>query len=229
MLEQKTMKEKMEEAKKIYFMKDFRQFMRSLQGLTDEDITEPIPLIRDKIFKAEETDPIQMFDRIFKELSTDWNKSAPFPVNIEWHHFIIPGIIIKSLINLKYNFTDRDLEEAINRGEKFAGGSCGFAGSCGGAYSVGIVLSIIYKTNPLHDEKRSEIMNLVSDTLKDIAKYQRRCCKRSNYLALQNIIQHLRQIGFERIPYNSKIICQWSSMNKMCFGAKCVYFKGNNL
>jgi len=56
----KTMREKLEEAKKIYFMDNFRAFMRKLQGVTDEDFKEPVPRIKEKTMKSEETDPLEM-------------------------------------------------------------------------------------------------------------------------------------------------------------------------
>ena len=224
MVEQKTMKEKMDEAKKIYYMKEFRSFMRSIQGLTDEDFEEPVPGIRRKILESKEIDPLEIFERIMKELVSEWQKTSPLPVNTEWHHFIVPGVVMASLRNAGYPITDKDIAEAITRGEKFAGGSCGFMGTCGGAYSVGIIASVINKTNPLHDEKRSEIMNVVSDTLKEIAKYPRRCCKRSSYMAIQKAAKYLRSIGFDKIPYRDTIKCSWSAQNKMCLGNKCLYF-----
>ena len=224
MVEQKTMKEKMEEAKKIYFMKDFRSFMRSIQGLTDEDFEKPVSGIKKRILESKETDPLEMFERIMKELVSEWQKPAPLPVNTEWHHFIIPGVIIASLRNAGYPLVDKDIEEAVIRGEKLAGGSCGFMGTCGGAYSVGIIAAIVNKTNPLHDKKRSEIMNMVADTLKEIARYPRRCCKRSSYMALQHAVKYLKNNGYEKIPYRD-IKCNWSASNKMCLGINCIYFK----
>lgn len=223
-MEQKTMKEKMEEAKKIYFMKELRSFMRNMQGLTDEDFEKPVPGIKKKILKSKETDPLEMFERIMRELVSEWEKPTPPPVNADWHHFIIPGIIVASLRNAGYPIIDRDIEEAIFRGEKFKGGSCGFAGTCGGAYSVGIVLSIVKKINPLYDEERSEVMRVVAETLNEISKYPRRCCKRSSYIAIQKAVKYLNANGFDKIPYR-EIKCQWSSQNKMCFGKRCLYFK----
>ena len=51
MVEQKTMKEKMDEAKKIYYMKEFRSFMRSIQGLTDDDFNRQVPKIKFEIME----------------------------------------------------------------------------------------------------------------------------------------------------------------------------------
>lgn len=40
---EKTMKEKLAEAKKIYLMDDFKKFMRNMQGLTDDDFKKSVP------------------------------------------------------------------------------------------------------------------------------------------------------------------------------------------
>lgn len=56
----KTMREKLEEAKKICFMGNFRSFMRKLQGVTDEDFKKPVPRIKEKILNSKETDPLEM-------------------------------------------------------------------------------------------------------------------------------------------------------------------------
>jgi len=222
-MEQTTHKEKMQEARKIYCMEDFRAFMRKTQGLTDEDFQAPVPRIKEKILRASENNPLEMFERIMIEVETEWDRPAPLPVNSEWHHFVVPGVIMSALQNCGYSFADRDVEEAIKRGQKFAGGSCGFMGVCGGANSCGIVLSLIKKTNPLHDEARSENLRLVGEVLKEIALYPRRCCKRSSYIAIEKSVVHLRANGFERLPV-SKVVCRWSPNNKMCLGIKCLYY-----
>jgi len=223
-MDPKIMKHKMEEAKSIYYMAEFRSFMRNMQGLTDEDFNKPVFSIVEKILYSHETDPVEMFERIMKELVSEWEGGAPLPVNSEWHHFIVPGVLVACLRNCGYPISNRDIEEAITRGQKFAGGSCGFMGTCGGAYSVGIIASIVRKTNPLYDEERSLIMQMVADTLCKIANYPRRCCKLSSYIAIKKAVDYLTKTGYKKLPV-SEIQCQWSSQNKMCLGVKCLYFK----
>ena len=218
-----THKEKMQEASKIYYMEEFRAFMRKMQGLTDEDFQAPVPRLKEKIMRAPEKDPLEMFERVMNEVESEWDRPAPLPVNSEWHHFVVPGVIMSSLRNSGYPITDREVEEAIKRGQKFAGGSCGFMGVCGGANSFGIVLSLLKKTNPLHDEARSENLRLVGEVLKEISSYPRRCCKRSSYIAIEKAVDHLRANGFEKLPI-SRVVCRWSPKNKMCLGIKYRYF-----
>ena len=35
---------------------------------------------------------------------------------MDWHHFVVPGVLIASLRNLGYEFGNRDVEEAMSRG-----------------------------------------------------------------------------------------------------------------
>lgn len=224
-MDNKGMKEKLEEAKKIYFLADFRNYMRHMQGFTDEDFSSAMPKTKDYIMRSKQTEPFEMFEGVMHFLQSNWAKQS-FPVHADWHHYIVPGVIMKSLQNLGYNISNRDIEEAMTRGEYFMGGSCGFAGTCGGAYSVGIVLSLIKRTTPLHVDERSRIMDEVARTLMEIAKYPKRCCKRSSYIAIQRTEQYLRTNGYDKLPYDD-IKCFWSSQNKMCMGIKCPYFKNS--
>ena len=221
-MEQKSMREIMENAKKIYFVDEYRTFMRGMQGFADEDFERVVPIIKEKILSSEDTDPFEMFERVMKELSSEWNKST-FPVHGDWHHYIVPGVVMASLRNCGYEVSDRDIEEAMARGEKFPGGSCGFAGTCGGAYSVGIILSMVKKTTPIHETERSEIMRAVVDILSEIEKYPRRCCKRSSYIAIEQVVDFLKNMGYEKISCG-EIKCLWSSGNRMCLGIKCPYY-----
>lgn len=223
----KTIREKMKEARAIYHMKDFRSFMRNMQGLTDQDIEQPVPALKQKIMSSRETDPVSIFERIMEEQAAAWRKATPLPTNTEWHHFLVPGAIMAALRNAGYEFTDRDLEEAMLRGEKCAGGSCGFMGTCGGAYSVGIIASLINKTNPLHGQERSEALTLVAQMLQTIARYPHRCCKRSSYLAFQSAAMYLGDKGYDRIRIGP-IQCRWAVRNSMCFGAQCPFHPRHN-
>lgn len=221
-MEEKSNREKMADAKKIYFVDDFRAHMRRQQGFSDEDFSEVSPLIKKRILKSEETNPLELFEHTLDEVALKWNKPT-FPLHADWHHYIVPGAVMASLRNCGYPISDGDIEEAMKRGERFMGGSCGFAGTCGGAFSVGIILSLVKNTTPLHDNERSEVMRGVVDTLGKIAEYPRRCCKRSSYIAIENAIRYLQEMGFEKIS-SGEIKCRWYSQNEMCLGVKCPYF-----
>jgi len=216
-----SMKEMLEKAKQIYIMDDFRAFMRQAQGLSDEDFNEPITVIKEFILGSKEHDPSKMFFSLFDQIEGVWKCDVPIPVNNEWHHFIIPGIVLSCMRNCGYGITQKDIEEGMTRGQRFTGGSCGFMGTCGGAYSVGIVASIINKTTPLHDEERTKIMPVVADTLVAISQIGRRCCKRSSYIAIESAVKYLSTQGYT-LPL-AELECRFWSKNKMCAGVVCPY------
>lgn len=49
-IEHKSTKEKIREQKQIYFMYEFKAYMRKLQGLSDEDFMEAVPRFKKKRF-----------------------------------------------------------------------------------------------------------------------------------------------------------------------------------
>jgi len=222
-MNQELMKKTLEEAKQIHHLKEFRAFMRAFHGFTDEDFERVAPVIEEKILVSTLSDPVDMFESILHELEPIWEK-PPLPVNAHWHHFIVPGVLLASLRNCGYPFDDGDIKEGIDRGRSFLGGSCGFAGTCGGAFGVGIVLSIAKQTTPLHEQERSQVMEAVSDTLIEISKYPRRCCKRSSYIAIQKAVQYLNQEGYGSLNHRA-IECPWHTKNRICLGSACLYFR----
>jgi len=214
-------KEVIERAKQIHFLDDFRAFMRGSQGLSDEDFNKPVPRIEQLILESKEKDPVVIFYDIMDQAQKEWEAPVPLPVNNDWHHFIVPGVILAAMRNNGYGVTDKDIREGMHRGRSFCGGSCGFAGTCGGAYGVGIVASLINRTTPLHDEERIEAMELVAETLRKIAKHARRCCKRSSFTAIESVVEYLAHKGYP-LPL-SRIRCNFSTRNRMCLGVRCPY------
>jgi len=216
----------LEKAKKIYYMDDFRSFMREMQNLTDEDFDQPIHAIKSMILESRKINPMELFFNIFESIGEHWIPKKPVPVNNHWHHFIVPGSILTSMRNNGYDITNDDIKEGMIRGQKLSGGSCGFMGMCGGAYSVGIIASIVNKTNPLHDEKRSHIFRIVSNVLIEISEIGMRCCKRSSYIAIRNSVDYLSTIGYP-LPLD-KIECRFLQKNPLCYGKSCPYHPKTN-
>jgi hypothetical protein len=167
-----------------------------------------------------------MFDRILKDFAPMWTKPT-FPINADWHHFLIPGVVLTALRNCGYPIRDDEIVEGMGRGESLLGGSCGFAGVCGGAYGVGIILSMVRKMNPIHGAERSEIMGAVAETIRAIAEHPRRCCKRSGYIAVREAVHRLHELGYDRLNAADRE-CAWHSSNKMCYGVQCPFHPRRN-
>jgi pyrroline-5-carboxylate reductase len=70
---EKTTKEKITEVKQIYFMDDFKAFMRKMQDLTDEDSSNSVPRIIEKILKAGEKNPLRMIPNACSIINHGYN------------------------------------------------------------------------------------------------------------------------------------------------------------
>jgi hypothetical protein len=210
-----------EEAKKTYFWDDFHAITNKIKGMSDEDLDNLAPAIKQFILTSKEKEPIKMFYSVFDEIERIWSLSVPFPMGGGFHHYIVPGVILSSLRNNGYEITNRDIEEGMIRGSKLAAHSCGFTGISGAAHSVGIVASIINRITPMHDE-RSNILAVAAHTLVDISKFQRRCCKRSNLTGIENAVKYLSSQGY-RLSLD-KIECKFFSRNIECSGKECPYY-----
>jgi hypothetical protein len=100
-MDAKSMKEKLEEAKRIRHLKEFRAFMSGLHGFTDEDFERVVPDIEEITLGSKQTDPVDMFESVLRELEPI-RKKPPVPLNAGRHHFIVPGVLLASLRNSGY-------------------------------------------------------------------------------------------------------------------------------
>lgn len=217
-MNKKVMKE---EAKKTCFWDDFHAITNKIKGISDEDLNNIAPAIKEYILVSKEKDPVKMFNSVFNQIDRIWGLSVPFPIGGGFHHYILPGVILSCLRNNGYEITDRDIEEGMKRGAMLAAHSCGFTGISGAAHSVGIIASIINRITPMHDE-RGSIVAIAANTLIEISKFQKRCCKRSNLTGIENAVKYLSSQGY-RLPLD-KIECKFLSGNSECSGQECPFY-----
>jgi hypothetical protein len=217
-MDKKKMKE---EAKKACYWDDYHVITNQIKGISDEDLDNLAPAIKQFIRTSKEKDAIKLFHSVFDEIERIWSLGVPFPMGGGFHHYIVPGVILACMRNNGYEITDRDIEEGMIRGSKLAAHSCGFTGISGAAHSVGIVASIINRITPMHDE-RGSILAVAADTLVDISKFRRRCCKRSNLTGIENAVKYLSSQGYT-LPLD-KIECGFFSENDECSGEECPYY-----
>lgn len=211
----------MERAKEIYYRLEHQDYMLKHRGLERSHMQKLTSKMKELIGQSTEKNPFIMMINILERLE-GWETDAAVPVHGEWHHFLVPGVILASLRNSGYPVSEEDLAEGIQRGD-MAKVSCGFTGVCGGANSVGIVASMINKATPLHSEERQRLMRLTAGVLQKIAEIPGRCCKRSSYIALEKALAYLSGAG---LPLEtSDIKCPFSSRNNNCAREKCPYYK----
>jgi hypothetical protein len=210
-----------EEAKKAYYWDDYHEITNKIKGISDEDLNNLAPAIKQFILTSREKDPIKIFYSVFDEIKRVWSLDVPFPIGGSYHHYIVPGVVLSCLRNSGYAITGRDIEEGMKRGSMLAPHSCGFTGISGAAHSVGIVASIVDRITPMHDE-RGSILVVAADTLFEISKFRRRCCKRSNFTGIKNAVKYLSLKGY--VLPSGKIECNFFSGNSECSGEECPYY-----
>jgi len=208
-------------AKETFYWEEYHRMTNSIKGIADEDISSMYPTIGRFILESDEKDPTRLYHALFDEIEKIWNKDSTFPLGGAYHHYIVPGVILSSLRNCGYAINSKDIEEGMERGSKLAAHSCGFTGISGAAHSVGIVVSVVNRITPMHDERR-EVISAAANTLVEISRFERRCCKRSNYTALANAVKYLVSKGYA-LP-SEKIECRFFSGNAECSGKGCPFF-----
>ena len=216
--------EEFEECKKIYLYEDFMQIGLKYDNLSMEDYEEFIPILFEIVPKREEKDPILMYERIIEELRKCWVASEHLPFHGPWHHGLVAGMLIASLKNSGYDFSEADIKEALKRGLMVPAGGCGFLGICGAGTGIGIAMSIISKSTPFHDEERTKALESASEAIRRIARLGGpRCCTLSTYTTLNLAIMELKKMGYE-LP-KSKVTgrCKSYQLNDQCHGSKCPY------
>lgn len=210
-----------EEAKRAYFWDDYHAITNRIKGVSDEDLNSIAPAVKQFTLASKQKDPAKMFNSVFDEINRIWSLDVPFPIGGGFHHYILPGVILSSLRNNGYDISDRDIEEGMKRGAMLAAHSCGFTGISGAAHGVGIVASIIKRITPMHDE-RSSILAVAAETLMEISKFKKRCCKRSNLAGIEQAVKYLSSQGYT-LPLDI-IECRFFSGNSECSGEECPYY-----
>jgi len=217
-MDKKMMKE---EAKKAYYWDDYHAITNRIKGISDEDVDNIAPAIKQFILTSKGKNPLKLFYAVFDEVERVWSLNVPFPIGGGFHHYIVPGVVLACLRNNGYEITDRDIEEGMKRGAMLAAHSCGFTGISGAAHAIGIVASIVKRITPMHDE-RGSILAVAAETLSEISKFQKRCCKRSNLTGIKNAVKYLSSQGYA-LPMD-EIECRFFSGNSECSGEECPYY-----
>jgi hypothetical protein len=212
----------------------FDEFMhdvyKTLNIVNPDAISEFVQKIVPTVLKSKEKEPFAMFDQVFNDLKEIWTASEKIPYNAQWIHGLLPAVLINSLKNNGYDFTERDVREAFTRGFKLPAAGCGFCGVCGATSGAGIVVSMILKSTPFHDEERAAALGaslIAAGKLKEIGGV--RCCRMSSYIAIDETIEILKKYNISLPEKNLGRHCPINSrLNDECNGNKCPYFPKTN-
>lgn len=178
---------------------------------------DALEIIKDVCINTTMTNPLLIAEKIMSH--------PKIPMHGPEHHSLVPAALIAAFQNLNGEKDAVKILEGIKRGQKVAGGFCGYQGACGGAIGIGIAVSVLMGATPLTPEERSHANMATSKALSGIANAGgARCCKKSTRIALKEGISYLSQIFC--VDWTSSlgtiIKCDHSYKNAQC-DDNCIY------
>lgn len=218
-------KSEFEQCKDFYYYDDFMKNALDFDNLTMDDYMEFMGKIPPILLKSEMKDPLLLFEDIIEELRKIWTASDELPFHGPWHHGLVPGVIIASLKNNGFGFSEKDVQEAYLRGLKIPAGGCGFCGTCGGGTGLGIAMSIVNRSTPFHDKERSEAFMAALKANERIGKLGGpRCCRLSAYVAIEQATKILKNMNYD-LPEQKMIgRCAIHYLNDQCHEERCPFY-----
>ena len=144
------------------------------------------------------------------------------------HHALVPCVLLTAYKNCGGSLElPGSLTEAVKRGGKVPGGSCGYLGACGAAVGAGIFLSILLGSHPLNAEAWPKPQRLTAACLEKIAAAGGpRCCKRSARLAVETAAGFVRELTGLPMACAS-VSCIYTAKNRECIGGACPFAPGS--
>lgn len=214
-----------EECKQISGYDEWMKSALEFDELSMEDYKEFMPVVFEIVPGMEDKDPVVMYEKVIAELRDRWTASESLPFHGPWHHGLVAGILVASLRNNGYEFTDEDVREALKRGLMVPAGGCGFLGVCGAGTGLGIALSIIQGSTPFHEEKRSRSLEAGKEAFARIARLGGpRCCTLSTYTTLHLAGRVLKDFGYDLPVSRVGGRCVDYALNPQCHLERCPYF-----
>ena len=178
--------------------------------------------IRDYLLHSNEKDPVALFLHVcgLEEVHLHGPE----------HHSIVPCVLLTSYHNCGGKLDlERALAEAWKRGQKMAGGACGFLGVCGAAAGAGIFASIISGASPLTPNEWAIPQRLTARCLQTITEIGGpRCCKRTGRLAIESAAAFSKE-GFGVEMPVSRPGCGFSMWNAECIRGRCPFYAGKTV
>ncbi|MBD3352464.1 MAG: hypothetical protein GF364_13330 [Candidatus Lokiarchaeota archaeon] len=217
--------EQFKQAKNIPQYDVFMETVLGFDGLTMDDYKDFMEKAFMAVFGSKDKDPIEIYEKAIEKLRIQWTASDDLPFHGPWHHGMVPAILMQAIKNSGYNIEDWQIHEAFQRGMKIPGGGCGFCGICGAASGLGIVLSLVQKSNPFTGGARKKALSGASKAIERVAKVGGvRCCRLSTYLTVDMAVNELKNFEIELPDHGVNARCTVFKRNPDCHGDKCPYY-----
>ena len=164
-----------------------------------------------------EKDPVILLQKIFQLPSVHMHGPE--------HHSIVPAVLITAYHNCGGEIdSESSLAEAWKRGQKIAGGACGYLGVCGAAAGAGIFASIVSGATPLSEKEWEIPQRLTAECLQAmIAIGGPRCCKRTSRIAIACAAEFSAKYFHVEMPV-SRTACGYFQMNRECIRERCPFY-----
>jgi hypothetical protein len=175
-------------------------------------------LVKKTCQHTKETDPSKIANLLMKH--------PAIPTYGTEHHYLVSCATLAAMRNLGLvEIGPREFDKAASLAKIPPLGSCALWGACGAAIGVGAAFSIAMKVNIMSGQSRSLVLNLVSETLKEISKLGGpRCCKASVILALdvaKRFLAETYDVKFDE----TKRSCEFADQNLAdCPGERCLLY-----
>lgn len=178
---------------------------------------DALGIIRRYLVSTDQKDMTLMFDAL--------KSHDKIPMHGPEHHALVAGIIVTSYLNTKGEKNEAMILEAIERGSRIAGGSCGYTGVCGAASGTGIGFAVILESSPVKPAARKMVQTIVHEVLGEIAKFEAaRCCQRDGWVALRKASEISPRFLPFKLPGDHVISCVLCGENSECIGDECPLF-----
>lgn len=148
------------------------------------------------------------------------------PVHGPEHHAMAGLALLLACERAGIELPEGFIEETIRRSMQIPGGTCGYHGACGGAVSLGVVVSIITGATPLTGLARGMAHRATALALLHCGDDEARCCKR----ALRKTVSagrefFIEELGIEFPKPHGRHFCKDISRNQECAKTQCPYFR----
>ena len=122
----------------------------------------------------------------------DLMEEPEVPMHDPVHHILVPAALLIAYRRCSGTMDlPRAMTEAIRRGKRVPGGTCGFWGACGAAVGAGIFMSVVTGSSPYSESTWGMCNMATARCLEAMAVLGGpRCCKRTSLVAVHTAAQH---------------------------------------
>lgn len=155
----------------------------------------------------------------------DLMEEPEVPMHDPVHHILVPAALLIAYRRCSGTMDlPRAMTEAIRRGKRVPGGTCGFWDACGAAVGAGIFMSIVTGSSPYSESTWGMCNMATARCLEAMAVLGGpRCCKRTSLVAVHTAAQHAAEHLGIVMDLPQSVQCSHGSRNSECIRDRCPF------